>query len=109
MSSIVSHRGIDLFAGLPSPISVGRYHSLVVDPLRLPAELDPFQSMVSLREHDDGEPHLGLGLYLVRLIAAFHGGDAQAHNLPGGGVRISMWLPQAGGMALSAAPADGPQ
>ncbi len=28
----VSHDGAGLFAGLPSPLTVGRYHSLVVDP-----------------------------------------------------------------------------
>jgi two-component system sensor histidine kinase ChvG len=32
----------------------------------------------------DQRGHLGLGLYLVRLIAEFHGGGAQARNIPGG-------------------------
>ena len=30
----------------------------------------------------DKRPHFGLGLYIVRLIAEFHGGSAQAANLP---------------------------
>jgi len=34
----VSHDGAGLFAGLPAPLTVGRYHSLVVDP-ELPAAL----------------------------------------------------------------------
>ena len=32
----IEHDGRGLFAGLPSPLTVGRYHSLVVDP-ELPA------------------------------------------------------------------------
>ena len=41
-----------------------------------------FNSMVSVRTKKDGrEPHLGLGLYLVRLIAEFHGGQVYAGNL----------------------------
>ena len=41
-----------------------------------------FNSMVSMRNKKDGrEPHLGLGLYLVRLIAEFHGGQVFARNL----------------------------
>jgi anthranilate synthase/aminodeoxychorismate synthase-like glutamine amidotransferase len=32
----IEHDGTGLFAGLPSPLTVGRYHSLVVDP-ELPA------------------------------------------------------------------------
>jgi anthranilate synthase/aminodeoxychorismate synthase-like glutamine amidotransferase len=40
-SSTVEHSGSGLFEGLPSPLTVGRYHSLVVDAATLPAELRP--------------------------------------------------------------------
>jgi signal transduction histidine kinase len=47
-----------------------------------------FESMVSVRGDSAAAPdprgHLGLGLYLVRLIAEFHGGSAQARNVDGG-------------------------
>ncbi len=40
-----------------------------------------FESMVSVRPNRaGGVPHLGLGLYIVRLITAFHGGKASASN-----------------------------
>ena len=38
-TSQVEHGGEGLFAGLPSPLTVGRYHSLVVDRQTLPDEL----------------------------------------------------------------------
>ena len=40
-SSAVRHEGQGIFAGLPDGFSVGRYHSLIVDPETLPPELVP--------------------------------------------------------------------
>ncbi|MGV6825452.1 MAG: ATP-binding protein [bacterium] len=61
---------------------------------RLPDNLDPFQSMISQRRERGDTPHLGLGLYLVSLIIAYHGGKASAHNLKSGeGVVICLSLP----------------
>jgi len=40
-----------------------------------------FDSMVSLRESKQDSTHLGLGLYIVRLIAEFHQGEVHAENL----------------------------
>jgi len=56
-----------------------------------------FDSMVSGRHGDGGEnPHLGLGLFVARLIAGFHGGHLAAANLPAGdGVRFTATLPPA--------------
>jgi len=38
--SAITHHSQGLFAGLPQPLAVARYHSLVVDPGTLPAELE---------------------------------------------------------------------
>ncbi len=40
-ASEICHEGSGLFAGLPSPLRVGRYHSLVVDPHSIPIDLRP--------------------------------------------------------------------
>ena len=39
-TSLVSHDGRTLFAGLPQPCEVGRYHSLIAAPETVPAELE---------------------------------------------------------------------
>ena len=60
----------------------------------LPADTDIFQSMYSGREGRQEEPHLGLGLYLVRLICEFHGGTVSAANRSHpSGVAVTLSLP----------------
>ena len=63
----------------------------------LPAEMKErlFESMVSVRpERSTKEPHLGLGLYIVRQIAEFHGGTAAAHDrADGSGVVFELRFP----------------
>ena len=39
-TSLVEHRGVGVFAGLPSPLTGTRYHSLVIDPTTLPGCLE---------------------------------------------------------------------
>jgi dedicated sortase system histidine kinase len=63
----------------------------------LPESMRLFDSMVSLRGPEkmtrEGA-HLGLGLYIVRLVAEFHGGGVRAMNLPGNaGVSFEVDIP----------------
>ena len=63
----------------------------------LPAEMRGrlFESRVSVRGAGAG-PHLGLGLYVARLIAEFHGGTIDATDLDSGdGVLLRVRLPLA--------------
>jgi signal transduction histidine kinase len=54
-----------------------------------------FESLWQSRSGSDSRPHFGLGLYIVRLIAQFHAGSAQAANLPeGSGARFTIILPR---------------
>ena len=48
-TSRVTHDGRGIFAGIPSPLQVMRYHSLTVEPTTLPAELE-------VAAHADGDP-----------------------------------------------------
>ncbi|MCP4212593.1 MAG: hypothetical protein GY764_14110, partial [Halieaceae bacterium] len=53
-----------------------------------------FDPMVSLREEQTGDVHLGLGLHIVSLISDFHGGRVTADNLPDeSGVIFSLRFP----------------
>ena len=53
-----------------------------------------FESLFEQREGRDDKPHFGLGLYIVRLIAEFHGGTAVAANREdGSGVVFTITLP----------------
>jgi len=62
----------------------------------LPADMRTslFDSLVSVRERDGEKGHLGLGLYVVALIADFHGGTVDARDLSDGtGVVFTVTFP----------------
>lgn len=53
-----------------------------------------FESLVSGRDPGAGDrPHLGMGLYAVRVIAELHGGRVEAANRPEGGVVFTVHIP----------------
>ncbi len=53
-----------------------------------------FDSMVSIRRGATDKPHMGLGLYIVKLIAEAHGGQVKAMNSANGsGVEFIVRLP----------------
>jgi anthranilate synthase/aminodeoxychorismate synthase-like glutamine amidotransferase len=49
----VRHDGSPLFAGIPSPFTVTRYHSLVTDASALPAELQPIAWSTDPADQDE--------------------------------------------------------
>jgi anthranilate synthase/aminodeoxychorismate synthase-like glutamine amidotransferase len=57
-TSTIEHDGRGVFAGLPSPLTATRYHSLTIDPASLPGSLDVTATAdgvimgVRHREHD---------------------------------------------------------
>ena len=78
-------------AGERATISVENLGPLLPDDPAAVAAL--FDSMVSNRAAESNEAHLGLGLYIARLVAEFHGGGIEAENLPGrDGVRFVVWV-----------------
>jgi len=53
-----------------------------------------FDSMFQFRRDTRGQPHFGLGLRIVQLIAEFHGGQLIAENVAArGGVRFGVRVP----------------
>ena len=65
--------------------SVGNYElSVANDGVPIPPAMlgRLFESLFEHRQGMDDRPHFGLGLYIVRLIAEFHGGKAVAANRP---------------------------
>jgi len=83
-------------------VQVDREHAVLSvsnDGPPLPAQMQGrlFESMISIRpERSDGEPHLGMGLYIVRLVAESLGGTVTAQNRgEGSGVRFSVSVPLA--------------
>jgi signal transduction histidine kinase len=53
-----------------------------------------FESLFEQRQDRDDKPHFGLGLYIVRLVAEFHGGTAVAANRSDGdGALFTITLP----------------
>jgi signal transduction histidine kinase len=74
-------------------------HAAVVEADNPGAPLSPdtrdrlFESLWQSRTDSDSRPHFGLGLYIVRLIAEFHRGEAAASSLPGdSGARFTIRL-----------------
>lgn len=112
-ASPVYHHGQSLFAGLPSPLTAGRYHSLAVDETTLPAELT-----VTARDDTGGImalAHRSLPVVGVQFhpesILTEHGYDLLAAFLRLAGVacdeippRNSELLPPPGVAPLPAAP-----
>ena len=77
-----------------NPTTVGYQVSVENTGPTLPAEMQNqiFNSMVSMRAKREKEnAHLGIGLYIVRLISEYHGGKVIAENLPDQtGVKITV-------------------
>jgi anthranilate synthase component 2 len=60
--SPVTHDGEGIFAGLPDPIEVGRYHSLAVERADLPAELIETAHTVGAVDEDAAEGSVVMGV-----------------------------------------------
>ena len=85
--SAITHDGSGIFAGLPSPIHVTRYHSLIIDSapevLRVTAWSDTGEIMaVQHREYPtvgvQFHPESALTEYGYRMLATFLGGQSSA-------------------------------
>lgn len=108
-ASLVSHNGGGLFAGLPSPLAACRYHSLVVDPSSLPAELevtaqtdDGVIMAVAHRRH----PVFGVQFHPESILTE-HGYELLAAFLDRAGLRPRL-PPLSERLELAAAPIQAP-
>jgi anthranilate synthase component 2 len=93
-TSAVRHDGTGVFAGLPSPLTVARYHSLVIAPASLPTALrvtatseDDEQIMgVAHREHPvvgvQFHPESAASEHGYAILERFLAGDAARAGLP---------------------------
>lgn len=60
-----------------------------------------FDSLVSVRKEANNKQHLGLGLYIVKLIVDFYEGEVTANNLEDlSGVVFSIKLPRINGLTI---------
>ncbi len=95
-TSRITHAGEGLFAGLPSPLTVARYHSLVAAPTALPQPLT-----VTARSTDDDSimalAHCHLPAYGVQFhpesVATDHGHALLANFLTSAGIRAQTHKP----------------
>ena len=80
----VSHDGSGIFAGLPSPLKAGRYHSLVADP-NLPDELELTASLgdVVMAVRHRELPAVGVQFHPESVLTP-HGKDLLKNFLGGG-------------------------
>ena len=96
-TSLVAHDGSSVFHGLPSPLRVARYHSLVIAPASLPTSL-----RVTASSADDAEimavehrvhPTVGVQFHPESAASEFgyamldrflHGGRTRADQIPSG-------------------------
>lgn len=80
--------------GTIAVLSVSNRGALLPENLRLFESMQSVRSAPTLGTMQGNDIHLGLGLYIVRLIAEFHRGRAQAENLAdGSGVRFTVEIP----------------
>jgi anthranilate synthase/aminodeoxychorismate synthase-like glutamine amidotransferase len=90
-ASSILHNGRGVFAGLPNPLTAGRYHSLVVDKSTLPVELE-----VTARTTDDvvmaiahrDYPVVGLQFHPESILTP-HGYDLLAGFLRLAGIEVA--------------------
>ena len=90
-TSQITHDGAGLFAGVPSPLTVGRYHSLVVEPVSLPQELNATawtEDRVLMAFQHHGLPVCGVQFHPESILTQ-HGYDLLANFLRLAGLPVT--------------------